>query len=136
MKACSKCHIEKDESEFGKDKKKKDGLFGSCKMCENTRRRKWDDQNQSRASEHQRSYRKKYDSRIREYVRRWCKENKHKKQEWRKKISSKLSDGYIKRVLRNRGFTTEEINELPILIDKKRLDILIYRSHKLKKQKS
>lgn len=32
-KVCSKCKIEKDESEFGKNKRMKDGLHYICKEC-------------------------------------------------------------------------------------------------------
>lgn len=34
MKVCSKCKIEKDESEFGNDKSKKSGKRGTCKGCD------------------------------------------------------------------------------------------------------
>jgi len=34
MKVCGKCKIEKDESEFGKNKTTKDGLRCYCKKCE------------------------------------------------------------------------------------------------------
>ncbi len=33
MKVCSKCGIEKDESEFNKNKRHKDGLTSECKKC-------------------------------------------------------------------------------------------------------
>ena len=33
MKACSKCKTEKDQSEFSKNRSKKDGLQDSCKTC-------------------------------------------------------------------------------------------------------
>ncbi len=35
MKVCSKCGIEKDKEEFGKDKNRKDGLYPQCKACRN-----------------------------------------------------------------------------------------------------
>lgn len=33
MKTCSKCHIEKDESQFFKDSLQKSGLRPDCKEC-------------------------------------------------------------------------------------------------------
>lgn len=33
MKTCTKCRIEKDESEFSKDKNYKDGFYCYCKLC-------------------------------------------------------------------------------------------------------
>lgn len=33
MKVCRKCKLEKDESEFSKDKSRKDGLYSHCKAC-------------------------------------------------------------------------------------------------------
>lgn len=40
MKRCSKCGIEKDESEFNKQKSAKDGLQSYCRACSNTYRLK------------------------------------------------------------------------------------------------
>lgn len=34
MKRCSKCHIEKDESEFTRNRTRKDGRNHRCKLCE------------------------------------------------------------------------------------------------------
>jgi hypothetical protein len=35
MKTCKKCEFEKDDSEFAKEKRSKDGLKGTCKQCSN-----------------------------------------------------------------------------------------------------
>lgn len=40
MKECNKCHIIKEETEFYKDKSKKDGIRNQCKMCEDIRHQK------------------------------------------------------------------------------------------------
>lgn len=40
MKECSKCHKQKELSEFVKDKNKKDGVRGICKECYNLSKRK------------------------------------------------------------------------------------------------
>jgi len=39
MKTCNKCHRSRDISFFYHDRHKKDGLHGSCKACENTRKK-------------------------------------------------------------------------------------------------
>ena len=41
MKKCSKCKVEKDESEFSKSKSKKSGLDYRCKECCKTRCKEW-----------------------------------------------------------------------------------------------
>lgn len=49
MKKCNKCGIEKELSEFYKEKNYKDGLHSSCKICHNTRARKWFKENRKRS---------------------------------------------------------------------------------------
>ena len=41
MKTCSKCKVSKSLSEFGKDKKMKDGVRYCCKQCNNTASAQW-----------------------------------------------------------------------------------------------
>ena len=41
MKRCNRCRIEKPLTEFGKDKRGKDGLLYQCKPCHNARNRKY-----------------------------------------------------------------------------------------------
>lgn len=36
MKRCSKCKVEKPRSEFGKDKRRPDGLYPQCRECKST----------------------------------------------------------------------------------------------------
>ena len=35
MKTCSKCKAEKEPTDFGRDRQKKDGLTSQCKACQN-----------------------------------------------------------------------------------------------------
>lgn len=44
-KRCTKCGIEKDESEFNRDRGRKDGLFSWCRECANAQSRKWHHEN-------------------------------------------------------------------------------------------
>jgi hypothetical protein len=53
-KICSKCGIEKELSEFGKDKHNIDGLSYKCKECKN------EYQNTPSAKEYRKKYYKKY----------------------------------------------------------------------------
>lgn len=41
MKICTKCGIEKEDSEFYQDKRRKDGLTSTCKQCSNNISREW-----------------------------------------------------------------------------------------------
>jgi len=45
MKKCKKCGLEKNLSEFYKNKRTKDGLFPECKKCNIERTRKWQNEN-------------------------------------------------------------------------------------------
>lgn len=40
-KVCKKCGVEKPETEFNKDRGRKDGLFSWCRECANAQSRKW-----------------------------------------------------------------------------------------------
>lgn len=40
-KICCKCKIEKEKSEFSKDKNQKDGYTYSCKLCRNEKYKEW-----------------------------------------------------------------------------------------------
>ena len=63
MKQCSKCKEWKDESEFHKDKSKKNGLHSSCKKCMNQKNREWKKNNKEYRNEKERE---RYESNIEE----------------------------------------------------------------------
>lgn len=46
MKLCSSCGAEKNLSDFGKNKSRKNGLQSECKQCRNQKRREWYSKNQ------------------------------------------------------------------------------------------
>lgn len=50
-KTCTKCRIEKHQSEFYKDKAKKDGLFSRCKKCHIETTEAWRAKNKQRVNE-------------------------------------------------------------------------------------
>ena len=59
MKTCTKCKIEKDESEFCKDKKATDGYFCYCKSCEAIRYSQYRQKNRERLNTAHKSWQKK-----------------------------------------------------------------------------
>ena len=57
MKTCNKCKIEKELTEFHKDKGKKDGHSTCCKICAKARTAKWQVENKDRKNRNQAKYR-------------------------------------------------------------------------------
>jgi hypothetical protein len=77
MKTCSTCKIEKELSEYTKDKGKKDGLHTQCKSCKKENREK----NKERKKEYDKEWRENNKEKLKEYY----ETNKDKKIEYTKK---------------------------------------------------
>lgn len=165
MKTCSKCKVEKDESEFFKDKWRKDGLKSNCKACESIRLPKPPKQ----TIEEKRAYRKghyhrnkqKYIDRAASWAHRniekrriiclqYNKRNVKKIREYNSKNYEKfrvihrkseakgrqaLTGSYLKKLLKQAGYTKEEIKEVSVLTDIKKTEIIIHRLKKHIKNK-
>jgi hypothetical protein len=88
MKICTKCGIEKNESEFHKQKSHKNGLCSWCKACVNNNHQKWYNKNKIRLQDYQREYQKEYykdnHEKAKEAVKRWRTDNPDYKQEYYK----------------------------------------------------
>jgi hypothetical protein len=67
MKICTKCKIEKDESEFYKDKSRKDGLCSQCKKCRNEYHKQYQEEHKAACAACCKRYRLKHEEEIREY---------------------------------------------------------------------
>jgi len=65
MKRCSKCKQHKDESEFSKHKRRKDGLNDWCKPCMRAYKSKW----RADHKEHERAYHAKWHAENKEHKR-------------------------------------------------------------------
>jgi hypothetical protein len=87
-KICSKCKIEKDICEFGKDKHNIDGLTYQCKTCKKLNTKKWIENNPSKYSE----------SKIknRENIKNWTtlnpEKNREKNKKWEKNNQNKIKN--------------------------------------------
>lgn len=147
MKVCTKCHIEKDESEFYLHSGNR--LRAECKYCWGERAKKRRDSKKEEIREwfkiyhannrnkrnhlHRECYKKNRDA----YIKRakiWASINKEKLATIRRKYQEKLTDGYLKNRLVVDGYDLNEIQKIPFLIDKKKLDILVSRARKLIKK--
>jgi len=78
MKTCTKCKIEKDETEFSKAKREKDGLQSKCKACE----REYRQANAERIAEYQGEYRQENAEQICEKRREYYQANAEQYREY------------------------------------------------------
>jgi 5-methylcytosine-specific restriction endonuclease McrA len=95
-KRCSKCEEWKDRSEFGKDKKQKDGLSYWCKECNRKNSAK---------------YRKENHGGFLGALKRWREKNKEKKKEYRKKWYSENREHAIDYAVKYAKENAEHINQ-------------------------
>lgn len=81
MKICSKCKLEKEELEFSKSKKSKDGLQFWCKDCRREYQKEY--RETEKYKERHKEYQKKYakTNKGKEYYRAYKKTNKYKEQQ-------------------------------------------------------
>lgn len=118
MKTCTKCHIEKDESEFTKNSRSKDGIAYNCKRCISIiskgaytkhrdiitqRNKKWRGENKSKINSRRREFKKANIDRFKEESRNYAHNNeklKKIKRDWEKKERECMSDYYIRQMLR------------------------------------
>ena len=75
MKKCKTCNEDKDLDEFHKDKARKDGLKGSCKMCAGSKAKNWRRNNRTRDSRSAIARKKKYRDRNQSFIANYLKEN-------------------------------------------------------------
>lgn len=68
MKRCTKCGLEKPESEFGKCSRAKDGLSWWCKECRRTYSRKWFNDNKERLVEYKREHNQKWYRKYKDHI--------------------------------------------------------------------
>lgn len=121
MKVCSKCKVEKDESEFGKNIDNKDKLQYRCKTCnkEYSKSEKWKIYKSEYNKKHPKSEKRK--EKLLEYHRKYLKSEKGKN-------NAKNSKSHIKRCL---GLIEMSVKIIPQeLIELKRIQLKIKRELK------
>lgn len=158
-RVCRKCGQEKPLEEFVKDKTRELGYSYTCKHCRREhackyradnhekvleRTRKWRVDNPEKVREYDRKYRADNHEKILEYVRKhyaenserynkysrkWQAANPEKVRETRRYLREILSDGYLRRQLKQRNLPVT-----PETIDYKRIQLKLYRE--IKKQQN
>ena len=68
MKRCSKCKVEKPNSEFYRDSRSKDGFAYTCKSCNSERGKKWREANASRVQAYRKEYLLNNETKLREQI--------------------------------------------------------------------
>lgn len=154
-RVCRKCGQEKPLSEFVKDKTRELGYSYTCKHCKREhackyradnhekvleRTRKWRVDNPEKVREYDRKYRadnhekilehgRKYyaenSERYKKHSRKWHAANREKVREMRRYKREILSDGYLRRQLKQRNLPVT-----PETIDYKRIQLKLYREIK------
>lgn len=77
MKECSKCKEFKNESEFYKDRRTKDGLYSSCKQCHNKKQSKSSYKYANLYKEYKKEYQKEYAKRKEQIDKIKCRQHTH-----------------------------------------------------------
>jgi hypothetical protein len=94
MKVCSKCEIEKDVSQFFKDKQKSDGLYSQCKLCKYEKNRVWNANNRDRVVEGRKNYYQKNKEALKQKHKKYDKEyrarnkDRYYEKSWEKSIKA------------------------------------------------
>ena len=109
MKVCSKCNVEKDESEFRKKSSSKDGLCARCKSCCKEEDKIYHEKNKEKSKEKSKIWRKNNIDKAKNNLSEWEKINTKKRKEYRKKYSAKriaeINDSYIKQLISRCNFS-------------------------------
>jgi hypothetical protein len=91
MKICSKCKIEKEESEFYKRKMARDGLRSNCKNCISLKKKQHYQNNKDEILQQRKQYYQIHQEVQKEYAKKYCKQYY---QDNKEKISERMKQYY------------------------------------------
>jgi len=78
MKKCSKCGVEKELSEFYKNKKSNNGIYSICKKCECKKSKDYYQNNKEKLKENMKEYSKEYRENNKEKINEYCRKRREK----------------------------------------------------------
>ncbi len=120
---CKKCGESKIWGEYFADKRLKYGVRVNCKKCCKEYKKKYRRENKDKVNEANAVYYSKNVGRIRASWRKTATKFKQKRREYHALNSSTLTDNDIKYRLKAKGFTREQIEQNPELINIQRIII-------------
>jgi hypothetical protein len=142
MKTCTKCKIEKELTEFSKDKNSKDNLKSACKKCLSIESKIYYNKNKEKESEKAKNYyiknKEKIDLKHKEYK----ENNKDKIKEYREKNKEKINlrhkkyyennkENLLEYQKNHRQINKEKINEKRKIYDRKKRQVdFLFKSKK------
>ena len=109
IKKCKRCHQEKEESEFGKDKNTKSGLRIYCKDCNRELDRKNYKRNKQKILDRGKEYRKNNPELVKANWKKWSAKNKDKRKEYMKNYRSSEEYRLMKQKHDNKYNSTHKI---------------------------
>ena len=107
MKQCYRCKETKDESEFSKDTKRKDGLFPMCKTCSNLASKIYRKNNIDALKDSDKKYREEHKEDRRIAYSEWYQKNKQYHSEWRSRNKQSVSESLRRYRLNNKERRSE-----------------------------
>jgi hypothetical protein len=103
MKKCTICKLELEETQFGKDKSRGDGLSSRCRSCNTIKHKKYAEKNREKINSHNKKSYEKY----REERKQYARDNYEHTKEVRKLRQNELKTYHKEWYLKNK----EKINE-------------------------
>src|SRR5690606_27153241 len=138
-KICSTCKTSKKVSEFYQNKNNKDGLRGYCKECTAVYSRKYFLSNPDSQRKSFKKWYEKNKEKVAKSSSQWKQKNKYKVnnmvKEFQRKTILNYEDCYMVKLLKSQGYTKEEIEANPSLIEKKREELKAKRLKRADKNK-
>lgn len=89
FRSCKVCEGTYPDTDFYRDRSRKDGLRHSCKSCDNRANRKWREDNAERRREYNQRYKKQNAEKGREQHRQWIENNYERWREYSRQYSKK-----------------------------------------------
>ena len=98
MKTCTKCKVDKEESNFYKWKGNKIGLYPSCKDCVSDYMKDYHSKNKDKFSEKNKTYRRQHKAKIDRYAKTWRELNDTYCREYQKEYYQKNKERKLDKV--------------------------------------